>query len=100
MLDSGKIYSVTMLAQVFLPDDAKGALVCSISTKDSNLVWESQSLNPFFEKRNQWTFVGKTFTIQNNFPPDLPIKIYFWNKKKEIPFFIDNMHLVVQEIKK
>lgn len=95
MLDSGKLYAVTMLAQVFLPDDARGDLVCSISAKDTNLLWQSQDLNPFFEKRNQWSLVGKTFILQDNFPPDLPIKIYFWNKKKQIPFYIDNMHLVV-----
>ncbi len=98
-LDSGKTYSITMLARVFLPDDANGGLVCSISAKDTNLLWKSQDLNPFFEKRNQWTLVGKTIILKNNFPPDLPVKVYFWNKNK-IPFYIDNMHLEVRKIEK
>ncbi len=99
MLDSGKTYSVTMLAQVFLPDNAGGVLVYTITEKGNNIVWEAQNLNPFFEKRNQWTFVGKTFILQNNFPSNLPINVYFWNNG-DIPFYIDNMHLVVRKIKK
>ena len=94
MLDSGKQYMVTMMAQVFLPDDARGAIVCSIADADSSFLWQAQDLNPFFEKRNQWAFVGKTFILQNNFPQDIPIKVYFWNKG-EIPFYIDDMHFIV-----
>ncbi len=94
-LDSGKFYSVTMLAQVYMPDDARGALVCSISSQNETFLWQSVNLNPYFEKQNQWAFVGKTFILQNNSPPGLPIKVYFWNKGTK-PFYIDNVHLVVK----
>ncbi len=96
MLDSGKSYAITMLAQVYLPDDAKGSLICLVSNSNKKILWQSQDLNPFFEKRNQWAFVGKTFILQDNFPENLPVQIYFRNKGK-IPFYIDNMHLVVRK---
>jgi len=92
-LDSGRQCMITMTAQVFLPDDASGVIVCSIADADSSLLWTAQDLNPFFEKRNQWTFVGKTFIIQNNFPQNIPIKVYIWNNG-EVPFYIDDIHLI------
>lgn len=97
-LDSGKTYLVTLSAQIFLSEDAKGSIICSVydGSSNTNYFWQGEDLNPFFDKRNVWRYTSKTFEINNQFPSNLPLVLYIWNKDTP-PIYVDDMNLVIHE---
>ncbi len=82
---------IQVSAMVWSPDSVSGStLVVEVRSGDQKLSYNSFYLAPFVQA-DQWTRIEAAFYVPRDIPENSVAKIYFFNNRKSVPLFIDDM---------